>query len=141
MSFWTNGRKNRADRSVSAQGQAPDLEALYKQKLKANEKARRQREDEQRRAMQSAAKAALERLESQGFPGAVKVADPKRKIRAAWPLCDSKVDGLGGETAISRYYLFSTGEIADARGRGVAVVHAPEDILTALARLGAEPST
>jgi hypothetical protein len=62
-------------------------------------------------------------------------------MRAAWRLCDSKVDGIDGETAVSRYYLFSTGEIADARGRGVAVVHAPEEILSALARLGAELST
>jgi hypothetical protein len=91
--------------------------------------------------MQSAAGAALQRLEAQGFPGAVKVADPKRNIRAAWPLCDSKVDGVDGESAVSRYYLFSTGQIADGRGRGLAVVHAPEEILTALGRLGAEPPT
>ena len=141
MAFWTTVRANRADRKVGAQGRAPSPQKLYEEKLKANSEARRQREDEKRRAMQSAAKAALQRLESQGFPGAVKVADPKRNIRAAWPLCDSRVDGLDGETVVSRYYLFSTGEIADARGRGVAVVHAPEEILTALARLGAEPST
>ena len=140
MSFWTKGRTNRADRSVGAQGQAPDLEKLYKQKLKANEKAWRQREDEQRRALQSAAKAALERLESQGFPGAVQVADPRRKMWAAWPLCDVPADGPHGESIVSRYYLFSTGDIADGRGRGVAVVRAPEEILTALARLGKQPS-
>jgi hypothetical protein len=140
MSSWTRGRTNRADRSVGAQGQAPDLGKLYKQKLKANENARRRREDEQRRAMRSAAKAALERLKSQGFPGAVKVADPRRKMRAAWPLCDVRAEGPLGESLVSRYYLFSTGEIADGRGRGVAVVQAPEEILTALARLGEQAS-
>jgi hypothetical protein len=141
MAFWNKVRTIRADRTVGAHGRAPSPQMLYEEKLKANSEARRQGEDEQRRAIQSAAKAALQRLESQGFPGAVKVADPKRKIRAAWPLCDSKVDGLHGELAVSRYYLFSTGEVADGRGRGVAVVHVPEEILTALARLGAEPRT
>jgi hypothetical protein len=141
MSFWNKIRTNRADRSVGAHGQAPSPEKLYEQKVKANIEALRQREAEQGRAIQSAAMAALQRLESQGFPGAVKVADPKRKMRAAWPLCDVPADSPLGDSVVSRYYLFSTGEIADGRGRGVAVVRAPEKILTALARLGEVPGT
>jgi hypothetical protein len=141
MAFWNKVRTMRADRTVEAQGRVASREKLYQQKIKANAEAHRQREDEQRRALQSAAKAALQRLESQGFPGAVKVADPKRKVRAAWPLGDLPVDGPLGESTVSRYYLFSTGEIADGRGRGVAVVRAPDEILTALGRLGADPGT
>jgi hypothetical protein len=141
MAFWNKVRTIRADRSVGAHGRAPSPQKLYQEKLKANSEARRKREDEQRRAIQAAAKAALLRLESRGFPGAVKVADPGRKVRAAWPLCDLPVDGPLGESAVSRYYLFSTGEIADGRGRSVAVARASEEILAALGRLGAEPGT
>jgi hypothetical protein len=140
MAFWNAVRTIRADRTVKAQGRVASREKLYRQKIKANVAARRRREAEQRQALRSAAKAALQRLESQGFPGAVKVADTKHKVRAAWPLGDFPVDGPLGESTVSRYYLFSTGDIADGRGRGVVVVHAPDEILTALGRLGAEPS-
>jgi hypothetical protein len=37
MSFWNKARTNRADRSVGAEGQAPDPKKLYEQKIKANE--------------------------------------------------------------------------------------------------------
>lgn len=140
MSFWSKVRTIRADRSVGAQGRVPSPDKVYKQKIKANDEARRKREDEQRRAIQSAAKAALQRLEAQGFPGAVKVADPRRKRRAAWHLCDLPTDGPLGESAVSRYYLFSTGEIADGRGRSISAVRAPEEILAALGQLGGETS-
>ncbi len=70
----------------------------------------------------------------------MKLADPRRKIRAAWPPCDVAAVGPRGESAASRYYLFSAGEIADGGGGGVAVVRAPEKILAALGRLAAEPN-
>lgn len=135
MAFWNKTRANRADRAVGARGRAPSLEKQYKQRLKANYEAQRARENEQRHALQSASDAALRRLEAHGFPGAVRIADPKRKIRAAWYLCDALADGPQGETTVSRYYLFSTGEVADDRGRSVTAARSQDEIVAALNRL------
>jgi hypothetical protein len=61
--------------------------------------------------------------------------DPKRKMRAAWYLCDARANGPHGETTVSRYYLFSTGEVADDRGRSVKAAVSQDDIVAALRRL------
>lgn len=86
--------------------------------------------------MQSAAAAALRRLEAQGFPGAVKLADPKRKMRAAWYLCATPSNAPHGEIDTSSYYLFSTGQVADRYGGSVTASRAQEEIIAALNRLG-----
>lgn len=134
VAFWN--RPSRADRVVGARGRAPNPRKVAREYQESLYRAHRAREDELRRSMESAADAALRRLEAQGFPGAVKLADPKRKMRAAWYLCDTPANRPYGGTAMSSYYLFSTGQVVDRDGGHVIASHSPEEIIAALDRLG-----
>jgi hypothetical protein len=136
MAFWSKFRSSRADRVVGARGRAPSPAKLRRKVSKADYEANRERQEGRRRAMDSAAQAALRRLEAQGFPGAVKMADPKRKIRAAWYLCDAMANRPHGEKGIGCYYLFSTGEVADDGGRSVTAAQSQDEIIDALNHLG-----
>ena len=57
-------------------------------------------------------------------------------MRAAWYLCDTLANRPHGATGTSSYYLFSTGEVADARGGHVTASHSQD----AHRRSGARPS-
>ena len=135
MAFWSKVSAERADRSVGARGRAPTRQKLYKQRLGAVDQAQRARQEQQRQSIESAAEAALRRLEARGFPGAVRIPDSKHKQRAAWHLCDTLADGRLGETVVTRYYLFSTGEVAEAGGRSVTAAQSQDEIVAALNRL------
>jgi hypothetical protein len=132
--FWR--RSSRADRVVGARGRSPSPQKVAREYQESVYRARREQEDERRRSLESAAAAALRRLEARGFPGAVKLADPKRKMRAAWYLCNTTANRPHGATGTSSYYLFSTGEVADVSGGHVTASRSPGEIVAALNRLG-----
>lgn len=103
MTLWNKVRANRADRVVGARGRLPSPEKLHKQTLKANYEGQRAHEAQPQNTLKEAAEAALRRLKTQGYPGAVQIADPKRKLRSAWYLCEVLANRPHGETAVSRY--------------------------------------
>jgi hypothetical protein len=91
--------------------------------------------EQRERSIQRAADAALKRLEARGFPGAVRLADPKRKMRAAWHLCEVSANRPHGGSGTSSYYLFSTGQVAAEGGGSVLAAREPDKIIAALGRL------
>ncbi len=115
---------------------APDPRKVFKANAEAQRRALFTEMQQRERSIGSAAQAALKRLEAQGFPGAVQLADPKRKMRAAWHLCDVLANRPHDETGTSSYYLFSGGEVADDRGGSILAAREPDRIIAALERLG-----
>ena len=128
MSFWRRGRAARADRAVGATDRAPD-EKAQRRALLAEMASNEQ-------AIANAADAALRRLEAQGFPGAEQREDPKRRMRAAWPLCEALAEGPNGVTAVTTYYLFSNGEVVGADGESSIACRETEKVVAALNELG-----
>lgn len=136
MAFWKRDRASRADRAIGAQGRAPDPRKVFKANVEAQRRAIFEDMERREQSVQSAASAALSRLEARGFPGAVQRADPKRKVRAAWHLGEALANRQHGETAVTDYYLFSTGEVVDERGGSILACRDIKRIVARLNRLG-----
>ena len=140
MAFWrrNDSRADRADQAAGAGRRLPSREKMIRAQHRAEVDALLADGERRKAAIRAEAERALSRLEANGWqpPATTRLADDRRKQRAAWHICDGTFRFNDGTYTNTSYFLLSTGDVRRSDGRGVTQQE-EKTVIEGLRQLGA----